>query len=92
MIKLFYENKSFYTGFLNSLKGLANPRTVHNFPGYDEITMDFDMFCESILTWPELSKEQHEKLQKLYDMLENYDEFHPDNTRKTDEEVCNDPE
>ena len=88
---------SFYQGFLRSLLGLANPE----FPGklwineqgsecyaeFGEMYMGFSTFCEPILTWPELSHKQHQKMEKLYDMLQNYDEG-----TQTDEEICKDPE
>ena len=94
-------NCSFYQGFLEVLLDLGNPE----FPGklwvnetgsecyaeFGEMYMDFSTFCESILTWPELSHKQHQKLEKLYNLLENYDRYLPDR-KKTDEEICKDPE
>ena len=58
---------------------------------FSELYMQFMDPCEEVLKWKCLSGDQRQKLQKLYDMLENYDEFHPDNTRKTEKEICNDP-
>ena len=92
---------SIYQGFLYCLHSLSNQEKQEkswimgdysSYTNFDEVYMCFMDPCEDILTWPELSTKQRQKLLKLYDMLENYDEYHPDNTRKTEKEICNDPE
>jgi len=95
------EDYNFYNSFLESLSNFADPE----YPGkrwidengsecyaeFSEMYMDFDMFCEAILTWPQLSKNQRKDLQKFYEMLEDYEDYLPDR-RKTDEEIRRDPE
>lgn len=100
LVSLSSEDLSYYLGFLSSLSDIANPE----FPGkswidengsecyaeFSEMYMDFDMFCEAILTWPELSKNQRKDLQKFYEMLEDYEDYLP-GRRKTDDEIRRDP-
>ena len=58
-----------------------------NYIDFDEVYMLFMSPCNCILTWHDLSKAQHDMLEKLYKMVEDYDSRY-----KTDEEICNDPE
>ncbi|QVL58281.1 MAG: hypothetical protein KFB93_04150 [Simkaniaceae bacterium] len=101
MIKVQEEDKSYYYAFLESLVSIANPE----FPGklwtdsegkecyasFDEMVMDYLDFCEVILTWPIFNPNQKEKLQDLYEMVDNYD-YYLDERTKTDDEICNDLE
>ena len=47
--------------------------------------------CEGILNWSELPSKQRKNLQKLYDLVENYDEYLP-NRKKNHKEIHFDPE
>lgn len=91
---------SIFAGFLESLLSVADKEEqkkawiggdYSSYVDFSEVFMRFFGTCESILTWPELSNMQRKNLQKLYDMLENYDDYLPDR-KKTDKEICNDPE
>ena len=85
---------SYYVSFLEGLKDIFDEREqraawVHGdysqYDCFDEIYMGFADPCEDVLQWPSLSEEQRTNLQKLYDMLENYEE------KDTDKEIYYDP-
>ena len=101
MIKLLEENRKFYNFFLETLKDLTNPE----FPGkswideeghfcfseFGEMCMHFLSPGECIKDWNCFSSKQRQALNKLYEMVEDYDEYLPDR-RKTDDEIRLDPE
>jgi len=55
------------------------------------MVMDYLDFCEVILTWSVFNPNQKEKLQDLYEMVDNYD-YYLDERTKTDDVICNDLE
>ena len=91
---------SIYKGFLDALYSLADKDEQQkawiegdysNYTDFSEVYMRFSDFCESILSWSELSREQHQTLQDLYERVENFDRYLP-GRKKTDKEICNDPQ
>ena len=96
MIELHEDARSYYNFFLRSLQDLANDKN----PGSSGVTDGKEWYCwfpemyedfmstsEMVVQWNPLSQKQRQNLQKLYDMVQNYDEG-----IKTDEEICKDPE
>ena len=61
---------------------------------FGEVFEEFMSSCENVKTWPDFSAEQKEKLCKVYDLLENYDdmkEVEGKKVEKTDKEIHEDP-
>ncbi|CCB88573.1 hypothetical protein [Simkania negevensis] len=90
---------SYYEGFLASLKCLFDTKKqkiawldsdYSEFTDFSEIYMDFCNFCVVILTWSELSIEQHSALQELYNAMINYDQL-VSKENKSDKEIFRDP-
>lgn len=91
---------SIFKGFLDCLFSLANRKKqviawengdYSSYVEFPEVHMCFSDACEPILTWEELSNIQRSRLQRLYEMLENYDRYLP-NRKKTDTEISKDPD
>ena len=91
---------NYYLNFLDCLSDIAHPEYPGKFwvdeDGYEcyaEYSEMYNCFmdsCEYILEWKPLSTKQRQKLQKLCEMLEDYEEYLPDR-KKTDDEIRADP-
>lgn len=103
-VKEYYENV-----FLKDLKNISNEEAqkiawksgkYQSFSTYGEVTDEFITSCEYVLNSYQhflLVETQKEKLQKLYDMVENYDNTIDElddsgwRKKKTDKQIYNDP-
>lgn len=66
----------------------------NGFNTFIEIFEGFISPCESVKTWASLSAEQRQNLEKLYDLLINYDDTKKVGKQvvtKSDKEICQDP-
>ena len=94
---------NYYSYFLKQLKKVTedqNPGKTwieNGFNCYVDFTnmfIDFLSTTRDILTWPDLPKNVRSDLEKLYDMVENYDyqkEVGGQWVDMTDQEICMDP-
>lgn len=89
----------YYNYFLRNLHQLSDDKNPgkswvedgHNcYCDFPTLYEDFISSCSDILTWSCLSEKQRGHLQKLYNMVESYEDYYPDRN-KTDEEICQDP-
>lgn len=91
MIEIEKELKGFYEYFLRSLAAIAD----ENNPGkcwHIELFEDFFSPFEYVVEWKSLSQQQRNDLQKLGNMLNDYNLLHHSGKEKTDKEIWNDPE
>lgn len=99
-------NDYYRNAFLSALKDLADKESqlnswengnYENFSDFGEHSDEFLVSCEYVINWRELLGSKKEKLQKLYDMVENYDNTIDElddsgwRKKKTDKQIYNDP-
>ncbi|WP_194848457.1 hypothetical protein [Candidatus Neptunochlamydia vexilliferae] len=89
--------------FLENLEGISNidkqkrAWTDGDYEGFNTFIEIFESFvspCEYVMKWSVLSDQQRLDLEKLYEMLINYQDTKTEGgkiVKKTDSEICQDP-